>query len=78
MNDPTVCLICGKLGTGVWTITVGPRIGIADLCVEHAGPLEQIMELAEARPKSDRRRPSKYQSARRKPKFKPLDWTPPD
>ena len=76
-NKPTVCLICGKLGTGVWTVSVGPRVAIADLCTEHAVPLEAIMTRAEARPRTTRGGQSKVQRVTDTPKFRPLDWTPP-
>lgn len=77
MNKPTVCLICGKLGTSVWTITSGARVAIADLCVEHGAPMEAVMERAEARPRTTKRGGAKVQRSTESPKFRPLHWTPP-
>ncbi len=76
-REPTVCIICGKLGTGAWTITHGPRVAIADLCAEHTEPLVAILERAEARPRTGKKGVSKVQRSRRVSSFEPLDWTPP-
>lgn len=79
---PRTCIICGALGTTRWTLTNGEVASVADLCGEHALPLDQIVEAAGLTPPAVREEPTwtppVIQRQPRKASFQPLAWTPPE
>lgn len=71
------CVICGALGTIRWTLDNLQVAVVADLCVEHAAPLEEIVQAAGTGPPDKTLEPTAPRRQARKRGMEPLDWTPP-
>lgn len=73
------CFVCGKLGIVQWTVSAGDKVAIADLCVDHAAPLEEIVEATSKR-ETEKGKPWEKpipQKVNRSQTFEPLAWEPP-
>ena len=75
------CVICGALGTTRWTLTNGEVASVADLCMKHSAPLDEVVQAAGLNPPAkaddDAWVAPAFQRQPRKRSFEPLAWTPP-
>lgn len=81
------CVVCGKLGTEKWTLSQGPDLVVADLCIDHSQPMrDAVMAVLNQQNAAamegknpvlavDMVKPGK---SPRGMSFEPLDWTPPE
>lgn len=73
------CVVCGKLGTKLWTIDSGEMVAVLELCNEHGRPLMELLALGDeppARGEEDELLSAPRRQERKRP-VKPLQWTPP-